>query len=57
MRFALAIGLTRKQVASDLGVGLSMLPSGYQHFETQTLCQTMTWTLSAIINGFEERSQ
>ena len=36
VRIALTSGLTRKQVADDLGVGMSTLKSGSQHTETQT---------------------
>jgi transposase-like protein len=39
VRIALTSGLTRKQVADDLGVGMSTLTNGSQRIEAQMCCR------------------
>ncbi len=56
VRIALTSGLTRKQVASDLGVGLSTLNKWLRPIETLRWCLTRTWTLLVRMNGFGERT-
>ena len=43
VRIALTSGPTRKQVADDLGVGMSTLTNGSLHIETQTWCRKRIW--------------
>lgn len=69
VRIALTSGLTRKQVASDLGVGLSTLNIEHvqrhwsertcersRRIATLTLYPTMTWNLPVRMSGFGGRT-
>jgi len=48
VRFALTSGLTRRRVASDLGVGLSTLNKWVTAHLELMWCRTRNWTLSDV---------
>ena len=56
VRIALTSGLARKQVADDLGVGMSTLKNGSWHIGTLTWCRKRIWTSPKRMSDFGVRS-
>ncbi len=56
VRIALTSGLTRKQVADDLGVGMSTLNKWITAYGTLTWCRKRIWTSPKRMSDFGVRT-
>ena len=56
VRIALTSGLTRKQVADDLGVGMSTLNKWITRTETLMWCRKRIWAWPKRMTGFGVRT-